>query len=148
MVAKKDLRAGGASRTGAGEEAVATFLASMALDGSRSTKELGRPPTAFEIRVYKATAGIPCGKVATYGGLAAALGSSSRAVGQALRRNPFAPEVPCHRVVKTDRSIGGFHGTQGDTAMVKKKRAMLAKEGVDFSAAGAVDAGCVFQHAC
>jgi hypothetical protein len=31
---------------------------------------------------------------------------------QALRRNPFAPEVPCHRVVKTDRSIGGFHGTQ------------------------------------
>jgi len=69
MVAKKDLRAGGASRTGAGEEAVATFLASMALDGSRSTKELGRPPTAFEIRVYKVSAVITLGQKSERSGL-------------------------------------------------------------------------------
>ena len=79
---------------------------------------------------------IPAGKVTTYGELAKALSSSSRAVGQvpwiswrpksvrqwqdanllislqALRRNPFAPEVPCHRIVKTTLNIGGFSGTQ------------------------------------
>lgn len=55
---------------------------------------------------------VPAGKVTTYGELARALGSSSRAVGQALRRNPFAPEVPCHRIVRASLDIGGYSGSQ------------------------------------
>jgi len=52
MVAKKGLQGKAVGKL-AREEAVATFLTSMSLDGSRSLKELGRPPTAFEIRVYE-----------------------------------------------------------------------------------------------
>ena len=54
-----------------------------------------RPPTDFEIRVFETIRRIPTGKVTTYGSLARELGcGSSQAVGQALKRNPFAPEVP------------------------------------------------------
>jgi hypothetical protein len=52
MVGQKGLRGKSVGKV-AGDEAVASFLTSMALDGSRSLKELGRPPTAFEIRVYE-----------------------------------------------------------------------------------------------
>ena len=55
----------------------------------------GRPPTAFETRVYETIKTIPRGKATTYGSLARKLGcGSSQAVGQALKRNPFAPAVP------------------------------------------------------
>lgn len=64
--------------------------------------------TSFERRVYDLCSQIPRGQVSTYGDMAKSLCSSPRAVGQALRRNPFAPEVPCHRVVAADRKIGGF----------------------------------------
>lgn len=53
---------------------------------------------------------IPAGKVTTYGDMAKALGSSPRAIGQAMRRNPFAPVVPCHRVIATNMQLGGFSG--------------------------------------
>ena len=59
------------------------------------------PPTKNK-RVYDALLQIPAGRVATYASLARALGSSPRAVGGALRRNPFAPRVPCHRVVQAN----------------------------------------------
>lgn len=96
-----------------------------------------RPPTAFERRVYALCAAIPRGRVATYGGMAAALAcGSARAVGQALRRNPFAPlPVPCHRVVAADRDIGGFSGEWGPCCpggQVSRKRALLREEGVMF----------------
>lgn len=69
--------------------------------------------------------------MSTYADVAAAIGSSPRAVGQALKRNPFAPEVPCHRVVRADGSIGGFQGrTDEDT--VCKKLELLRQEGVRF----------------
>jgi methylated-DNA-[protein]-cysteine S-methyltransferase len=55
--------------------------------------------TAFQERVYALLQQIPEGKVATYATMAKALNSSPRAVGGALRNNPFAPEVPCHRVL-------------------------------------------------
>jgi methylated-DNA-[protein]-cysteine S-methyltransferase len=68
--------------------------------------------------------------VTTYGRLAAAVGcGSARAVGQALRRNPFAPEVPCHRVVGTDGLVGGYFGeVAGVRVMEKIER--LESEGV------------------
>lgn len=58
---------------------------------------------------------------------------SSRAVGQALKKNPFAPSVPCHRVISSDKTIGGFGGSVLITsAKIIKKRCLLEKEGVLF----------------
>jgi len=98
----------------------------------------------FQRRVYRELmVSVPVGKVTTYSSLGIAIGChSSRAIGQALRRNPFAPVVPCHRVVKTDRSIGGFFG-QTDGEMIKKKVSLLLKEGVVFNQDGRVHIGSV-----
>ena len=93
-----------------------------------------RPPTEFEMAVYDAVRGIACGRVATYGGIAARIGrGTARAVGSALARNPFAPEVPCHRVVRADGSLGGFNGQTAGPELARK-RAMLQAEGVAFAA--------------
>jgi O-6-methylguanine DNA methyltransferase len=62
----------------------------------------------------------------TYGEIAKILHSSPRAVGQALKRNPYAPIVPCHRVIHADGRIGGYNGVRNS----KKKIEMLKKEGV------------------
>jgi len=62
-----------------------------------------RKVTEFEDRVYAMVGRVPEGMVTTYAHLARALDcGSAQAVGQALKRNPFAPEVPCHRVIRTD----------------------------------------------
>ncbi len=73
---------------------------------------------------------IPRGKVTTYRLIAKKLKTNAyRAVGNACRNNPYAPRVPCHRVVKSDGTIGGFAGkTSGKT--VQKKVELLRREGV------------------
>eukprot|EP01023_Acetabularia_acetabulum_P028937 TRINITY_DN2733_c0_g1_i4.p2 TRINITY_DN2733_c0_g1~~TRINITY_DN2733_c0_g1_i4.p2 ORF type:complete len:164 (-),score=16.86 TRINITY_DN2733_c0_g1_i4:405-896(-) len=92
-----------------------------------------RLPTEFELRVYQACCMIPEGKVSTYGDLAKFIGSSPRAVGQALKRNPFAPQVPCHRVVAASLDLGGYSGQWGiECTKVQKKHIMLQQEGVEF----------------
>ena len=81
--------------------------------------------TLFQEKIYSKLKRVPKGKVTSYGELAKAVGSKAyRAVGQAMHKNPYAPKVPCHRVVCSDGSIGGF------AAGVKKKIEMLAKEGI------------------
>lgn len=88
--------------------------------------------TDFQRKVYTIVIQIPKGRVMTYQGLARALGCGScQAVGQALRRNPFAPAVPCHRVIKSDLSLGGFAGARQGESLVRKL-ALLAGEGVVF----------------
>jgi len=83
----------------------------------------------FSERVYAVCKKIPKGKVSTYGAIAKKLKSSPRAVGQALKHNPYAPIVPCHRVVSANGSIGGFMGkTKGKS--IQKKIRLLRKEGV------------------
>ncbi len=105
-----------------------------------------REPSEFEQRVYDATRRIPKGKVTTYKLLATELGcGSNQAVGQALKRNPFAPEVPCHRVVRTDLTIGGFYGQTEGREIVRKKK-MLQQEGVDLDGRGRVPADLVFGY--
>ena len=81
--------------------------------------------TPFQKAVYRAVARIPTGKTMTYAQVARAIGRprAVRAVGTALNRNPFAPQVPCHRVVRSDGTIGGF------ASGAHKKRVLLRKEG-------------------
>lgn len=82
---------------------------------------------AFHSRVYAFTRALAPGRTSTYGEVAAALGEAgaARAVGQALGANPFAPIVPCHRVLAAGRAPGGFSGGQG--ALTKLR--MLEIEG-------------------
>ena len=71
---------------------------------------------------------VPVGTTITYGELAQRIGcGSAQAVGQALKRNPFAPDVPCHRVVAANGSIGGYLGLR-EGEMIERKRKLLAKE--------------------
>lgn len=88
----------------------------------------------FQRRVLQAEHRIPRGAVSTYRLLAAHLGQprAARAVGNALGNNPIPLIVPCHRAVRSDRTLGGY---QGGLAM---KRALLENEGVAFDDAGRV----------
>ena len=89
----------------------------------------------FNQKVWKLLGRIPWGKVTPYKELAAAVGNpnAARAVGNACNTNPFAPEVPCHRVVSSDGSIGGYaHGTE-------KKIRLLGKEGIKVRQGKIVD---------
>ncbi|KAI5925540.1 6-O-methylguanine DNA methyltransferase [Camillea tinctor] len=97
--------------------------------------------TAFEKKVWTLLCQIPPGHVSTYGIMSAHLGSSPRAVGNALRRNPFAPQVPCHRVVATGGNLGGFKGQwpkNGEGITIDEKKKLLRKEGVRFDDKGRV----------
>lgn len=86
--------------------------------------------TDFQRRVYIELLNVPRGETISYGELARRIGcGSAQAVGQALRRNPFAPDVPCHRVIAHDGAIGGFDG-QRTGEKIEKKKNLLAKEGV------------------
>ena len=83
-------------------------------------------------KVYGILKNVPEGKVTTYKDLAHAIGTNAyRAVGQALKNNPYAPDVPCHRVVASDGTIGGFNGSKSGHD-ISRKIAMLEKEGVDI----------------
>lgn len=83
------------------------------------------PAMNFSQRVWTLTARIPRGRVTTYAELARALGGKGyRAVGQALNRNPYAPRVPCHRVVGSNGRLTGFAGG------LDKKQQLLKSEGI------------------
>ena len=103
--------------------------------------------TPFQTKVYLALLRVPKGKVTTYKILASEIEcNSSRAVEKALRRNPFAPYVPCHRVVQSNLSIGGVRRRK-DGEKNQQKIKMLEEEGVAFLATGKhaiVDGSCVY----
>lgn len=86
----------------------------------------------FHRRVYELTRRIPPGETRTYGDVAAELGDKSlaRAVGQALGLNPFAPVVPCHRVLAAGGKPGGFSAHGGTHVKLR----MLAVEGAEAEA--------------
>ncbi len=86
--------------------------------------------TPFQRQVYRAICRILPGETRSYQWVADAIGRprAARAVGNALHLNPFAPIVPCHRVVRSDGSLGGFSGG------VAKKRRLLASERANASA--------------
>ena len=90
--------------------------------------------STFQQSVLRATYSIPQGSVSTYQLVAASLGipKGARAVGNALAGNPFPLIVPCHRVISSNRHIGGYGGG------IEMKQALLTKEGIIFDKAGRV----------
>lgn len=91
--------------------------------------------TGFQKQVYDTTRKIPKGNIATYLSIAKAIGNpkAGRAVGNALNRNPFAPKVPCHRIINSDGRIGGFAKGQ------KIKREILESEGICINNKGVIE---------
>jgi len=86
----------------------------------------------FQRRVYQALLEIPKGRVTTYKILGEHINcKSAQAIGQALRKNPFAPEVPCHRVITSDYAIGGYSGEVCGPQITKKLN-LLKIEGIGF----------------
>lgn len=82
---------------------------------------------SFNERCYAVLRKVPKGKVTTYKEIAKRLNMKAyRAVGNAMNKNPYAPSVPCHRVVKSDGSVGGF------ASGTKKKVEMLKREGIEI----------------
>jgi len=81
--------------------------------------------TRFQEKVYKAVLKIPYGEVRSYKWVATEIGKprASRAVGQALKKNPFIGVIPCHRVIASDGSLGGFSkGIKAKLKALKKEK--------------------------
>ena len=88
--------------------------------------------STFQQSVLRATYSIPRGSVSTYGLIATHVGipDGARAVGNVMACNPFPLIVPCHRVIRSDKHIGGYGGG------IEMKRALLEREGITFDHAG------------
>ena len=86
--------------------------------------------TKFQIKVWNYLKKIPRGKVRTYLQVAKAIGKpkAHRAVANAVGKNPYPPKIPCHRVIRTDGSLGGYSGKGG----IKTKLRLLRSEKVDI----------------
>ncbi|KAL8766252.1 MAG: hypothetical protein Q9209_006917 [Squamulea sp. 1 TL-2023] len=104
---------------------------------TRSAEALGNDLTSlittsdlssFRQRVLLALCQIPRGRITTYAALSGYLHTSARAVGNGLRNNPFAPIVPCHRVVAANRDLGGFGGFWGKEGKFAVEKAKLLRE--------------------
>ena len=83
--------------------------------------------TKFQVKVWKYLKTIPKGKVKTYKDVAIAINhpKSARAVANACGKNPYAPQIPCHRVIRSDNGLGGYSAPGG----IKTKKKLLKKEG-------------------
>ena len=84
--------------------------------------------TEFQLKVWSYLRKIPRGSVKTYSQVAKAIRKprAVRAVANAIGKNPYAPKIPCHRVIRSDGSLGGYSGKGG----LKTKRLLLKKEGI------------------
>ena len=83
--------------------------------------------TPFQRKVYEVVRRIPKGQVRTYAEVAGSIGKpkAARAVGQALKKNRWAPAIPCHRVIASDGRLGGYSAGGG----LRRKRRLLEREG-------------------
>jgi len=119
-------------------DGIVALLAGEAADLSAAVLDMHRVPP-FHRRVYDAARAVPAGATLSYGEIAKQMspGSSARAVGQALGRNPFAIVVPCHRVLAASGKIGGFSANGG----IATKLRMLSIEAARASGQGALFEG-------
>ena len=83
--------------------------------------------TKFQVKVWNYLKTIPKGKVKTYKQVAMGINmpKSARAVANACAKNPYAPKIPCHRVIRSDGGLGGYSGKGGK----KSKKKLLKREG-------------------
>ena len=104
------------------EERPEFFIMKFRYEGDRLAEVIdSKGLSNFRLRVYRELLEIPRGSTITYGELARRLGcGSAQAVGQALRHNPFAPEIPCHRVIAADGTLGGYGGSRDREALARK----------------------------
>lgn len=102
--------------------------------------------TQLSQTVYTLLKKVPGGQVTTYKELARAANTKAyRAIGQIMRKNPNAPQVPCHRVVVSDGTLGGYMGkTSGAT--LEKKIALLKKEGIEVKGNKILDFNKIFYR--
>ena len=86
--------------------------------------------TKFQLQVWNYLKKIPIGSVKTYKQVAIAINKpkSARAVANACAKNPYAPKIPCHRVIRSDGGLGGYSGRGG----VDQKLKLLRSEKVDI----------------
>ena len=84
--------------------------------------------TKFQVKVWRYIKKIPRGSIKTYSQVAKAIKKPKavRAVANAIGKNPYAPKIPCHRVIKSNGSLGGYSGKGG----VKTKKKLLKNEGI------------------
>jgi methylated-DNA-[protein]-cysteine S-methyltransferase len=84
--------------------------------------------TKFQLKVWAYLKKIPRGSLKTYSQVANAIGKpqAARAVANAIGKNPHPPKIPCHRVIRSDGSLGGYSGKGG----IKTKKMLLKKEGI------------------
>ena len=115
-------------------EKVLTSLKSV-YDGKGSKLTLPLAPehlTPYNVKVLEVCSMIPVGYVASYSAVAKAAGGGARSVGRVMAANPFAPLVPCHRVVKSDFTLGGYGGglTVKAELLTREKRGYKNREGI------------------
>ena len=86
--------------------------------------------TKFQVKVWSYLKKIRPGSVKTYSQVAKGIRKpfAVRAVANAIGKNPYAPKIPCHRVIRSDGSLGGYSGKGG----AKTKRLLLKKEGISL----------------
>ena len=84
--------------------------------------------TKFQLKVWEYLKKIPRGSVKTYSQVAKGIGKplSVRAVANAISKNPYPPKIPCHRVIRSDGTLGGYSGKGG----IKTKKLLQKKEGI------------------
>ena len=114
-------------------DGICAFMEGRAVPFETGAFDIGRVPP-YHRKVLGAMATIPRGKVSSYGGVALKTGvpGGARAAGQGCGKNPFPIVFPCHRVVRSDRTLGGFGGG------LRLKRALLEMEGIQFDSDGKV----------
>ena len=91
-------------------------------------KETDLKGTSFQLKVWGYLRKIPRGSTRTYSQVAKGIRKplAVRAVANAIGKNPYAPRIPCHRVIRTDGSLGGYSGKGG----IRTKKLLLKKEGI------------------
>ncbi len=95
----------------------------------------------LEEKVYKKLLSVPPSKVTTYSELAKAVGlkNGQRVIGRIMNKNPYPVIIPCHRVIKSDGSIGGYAWGE------KVKTNMLSKEGVEIKKGKIIDKNAIYR---
>ena len=104
------------------------FFVPEKVQGNRVFLYMFLKGTKFQLKVWEYLKTIPKGQIRTYSEVAKAIKKPKavRAVANAIGKNPYAPKIPCHRVIRSDGSLGGYSGKGG----INTKRKLLKLEGV------------------